>query len=68
VCRYTIQIKDRLQAQKVDILSRFGYHKLRFGLYIDFLSPKMTSKEKSLNYKFVDLVENYSFRINFISI
>jgi hypothetical protein len=28
----------------------------------------MTSNEKSLNYKVVDLVESYKFHINFISI
>jgi hypothetical protein len=32
------------------------------------LSVKMTSIEKNLNYKFVDLVESYNFHINFISI
>jgi hypothetical protein len=32
------------------------------------LSPKMTSNEKGLNYKVVDLVESYNFHINFILI
>jgi hypothetical protein len=33
-----------------------------------FFRPKMTSNEKNLNYKIVDLVESYKFRIKFISI
>jgi hypothetical protein len=43
-------------------------HKLRYVCYIDFFSPNMTSNKKSLNYKVVDLVESYNFRINFILI
>jgi hypothetical protein len=35
---------------------------------INFLIPKMTSNEKTLNYKVVDLVEIYKFCIKFISI
>jgi hypothetical protein len=34
----------------------------------DYLSLKMTSNEKILNYKIVDLVETYNFHIKFISI
>jgi hypothetical protein len=41
---------------------------LRSGQYILFLSTKMISNEKSLNYKVVDLVKSYKFRINFVSI
>jgi hypothetical protein len=33
-----------------------------------FLGHKMTSNEKSLNYKVIDLVESYNFYINFIFI
>jgi hypothetical protein len=35
---------------------------------VDYLSLKMTSNEKSLNIKIVDLVEGYNFDIKFISI
>jgi hypothetical protein len=45
------------QGSKIDILSISGYRKLRSGRYINFLSPKMTSNEKRLNYKIVYLVE-----------
>jgi hypothetical protein len=45
-----------------------GYRKLRSGHYINYLSPKIISNEKSLNYKVVDLVGSYKFRIKFISI
>jgi hypothetical protein len=31
-------------------------------------SDEMTSNEKSLNYKVIDLVRSYNFHINFISI
>jgi hypothetical protein len=36
--------------------------------YINFFSLKMTSNEKSLNYKVADLFKNYKFRIKFIFI
>jgi hypothetical protein len=45
-----------------------GYGKLRSGQYVNYLSPKITSNEKRLNYKVVDLVESYKFRIKYISI
>jgi hypothetical protein len=38
-----------------------GYQKLRSGRYINFLNPKMTSNENSLNYKVVDLSKATSF-------
>jgi hypothetical protein len=41
---------------------------IRSGQYINFLSPMMTSNEKRLKYKVVDLVETYKFHIQFISI
>jgi hypothetical protein len=57
----TFFIWSHLRIQKVDILSGSGYRKLRSGPYINFFSPKMTSNEKSLNYKVVDIVESYNF-------
>jgi hypothetical protein len=49
------------------MLSRSGYRKLRSEQYINYLSPKMTSNGKNLNYKVVNLVESYKYRIKFIS-
>jgi hypothetical protein len=37
-------------------------------IVIDYLTMKMTSNGKILNYKVVDLVESYNFHIKFISI
>jgi hypothetical protein len=39
-----------------------------FGYHINYLSPKMISNETSLNYKVLDLNENYNFHTKFIFI
>jgi hypothetical protein len=64
----TLFIWSHLEAQKIDILSRSRYRKLRSRQYINFLNPKITSNEKHLNYKVVDLIESYKLRLKFISI
>ena len=40
----------------------------RSEIFVDYLSTKMASNEKSLNYKVVDLIDIYNFHIKFISI
>jgi hypothetical protein len=64
----TFSFEVIFELKKINILSRSRYRKLRSGPYINFLSPKMTSNEKKLNYIVVDIVESYNFCINFICI
>jgi hypothetical protein len=53
---------------KNGILSRSQFSVSRSKQYMNCLSLEMTSNEKRLNYKVVDLVESYKFRTKFISI
>jgi hypothetical protein len=40
----------------------------KYGHFVDYLTTKMISNEKCLNYIVVGLIEIYSFGIKFISI
>jgi hypothetical protein len=40
----------------------------KINLCVDYLSIKMISNEKKLNYKVVNLIKSYHFNIKFISI
>jgi hypothetical protein len=48
--------------------TEISIRKLRSGYYLDYLTMKLISNGKTLNYKIVDLVESYNFHIKFISI
>jgi hypothetical protein len=54
--------------QKNDTLPRSQFSVSESGYYIDYLSHKMTSNKKKLNYKVTDLVESYNFHIKCVFI
>jgi hypothetical protein len=45
-----------------------GYAAKRRNFFVIYLSIKMIPNEKSLDYKFLDIVESYNFHIKFIII
>jgi hypothetical protein len=55
-------------SQIINILSISQSLVSRFGYYIDYLSLKIASNEKSLNYKTCRYSRNYKFHIKFTSI
>jgi hypothetical protein len=55
------------KAKNLKVAHEYAEHR-EHGEYIDYLTMKMTSNGKILNYKVVDLVESYNFHIRFTSI